>query len=73
MEIPETYLNKFHVEKKQTFEFQEIGTEMSKHFTENIWWIFHKFPLQRIKMAYTVCQEKKIYKLAYLLAVINNL
>ena len=73
MKIPEAYLSKFKVEKKQTFEFQEIGKTMQKDFKENIWFVFYKYPLWMIKRAYEVCQEKKIYKLAYLLAVINKL
>ena len=74
MEInTQQYLSKFTVQKKETFEFQEIGKSMQKHFKENIWWIFHKFPLNKIKRAYDVCCEKEIYKLAYLLAVIHKL
>ena len=73
MEIPTNYLNKFKVQDKPTFEFQEIGKTMQKDFKENIWFTFYKYPLWKIKRAYDVCCEKKIYKLAYLLAVINKL
>ena len=66
-------LDKFHVEKKPTFEFQQIGKSMQKDFKENIWFVFFKHPLWKVKRAYDVCCEKKIYKLAYLLAVINKL
>jgi len=64
-------LSKFQVEP-DSHEFTEIGKEMSKHFKENIWWLFHKYPLEKIKDAFQSCQKQEIYTLAYIIGIINN-
>ena len=67
----EQYLKKFKVVKE--FEFQEVGVAMSKDFKQNIWFLFHRFPLKKIQDGYAICQKKEIYTIAYILAVMNNL
>jgi len=72
MQIDPTILNRFTVEPK-SHEFTEVGKEMSKYFKVNIWFLFHRFPLEKIKAAFLVCQKREIYTIAYIVAIMNQL
>ena len=72
MEIDPTILKRMKVEP-DSHEFQIVGKEMSKHFKQNIWWLFHRYPLALIKDAFIVCQKQEVYTIAYIVAVIHNL
>ena len=72
MLIEPNYLLKFKVEK-DSHEFKIIGKEMSKHFKQNIWFLFHKFPLEKIKLAFKACKKQEVYTIAYIVAILNKL
>ncbi len=65
-------LSKYRIEPN-SHEFQSLGKEMSKHFKQNIWFLFHRFPLEKIKSAFKACQKQNVYTIAYIIAIINQL
>jgi len=74
MEInKEQYLKKFKIEKKETFEFQEVGIEWQPFFKESIWFLFHIYPLEKLKLAFKACKKQEVYTIAYMRGIIKNL
>ena len=55
------------------YSFQEVGKQMQEKFDGNIWWLFHRYPEDKIRAAFKVCQERDIYKTGYLIGVLKKL
>ena len=58
---------------KIDYEFQELGIEINQQIKGNIWWLFYKYPIGKIRQAYKVCQERGIYNLAFLIGVLKKI
>jgi len=71
----EKYLKKFKITKKQTFEFQEICSNLQKIYGKGIWGLTKKlwFSEEKLRQAHKICKEKGITYIGYLIKVIKNL
>jgi len=58
---------------KADFRFQELGMEMQEYFKQNIWYLFYKYDEFQIKDAFTICKNKGIKKINYLVGIIRRL
>ena len=69
--------NKELKKHKIDYSFQELGITISQYFPKNqhkwMWSMFYKYSENQIRQAFKVCQEKKIYNIAYLKGVLKNL
>lgn len=61
-----------HKAKNVKYEYQDLGIEMSLYFKGNIWWIFHKYKVHDIRVAFKKRQEEGVYRIDYLLNDLKN-
>ena len=55
------------------YQYEELAHEMTSKFGRQMYVIFWRYPENKIREAFRVCNEKGIYKVAYLVGIINNL
>ena len=58
--------------KRIDFSYQALGIELQKYFKTNTWWMFHKYPENKIRDAFKVCKERGVNSIGYLIGIIKN-
>ena len=54
-------------------EWQELGHEMSNKFGRQMYFLFYRYPENKIREAYKKCSEKGVYKISHLIENIKEL
>lgn len=85
MNLPPNYIKELK-ERNTTphikHEWQEVGVQWQPYFKENIYSQLLnkkkkdgtlKYPLEKLKAAFRVCQKQEVYTIAYIVGVLNNL
>lgn len=72
MELPT--IEKYTKKKgpNHTANWQLLGEEVSNYFGKPLYWLFHKFPEDKIIDAYKYCKREGISKYQILLALLNK-
>jgi len=75
MQIAQDTLNKFQVQSKVEYEFQELGLELQKVYGRAIWPLFHRkgFTEDKIRRAAVIAKGRGKENLPYLIGIIKKL
>ena len=54
------------------YEFQELGVAMSKEHGKKVWSLFYKYPLDKIRTAWTAYQKQPIKTYPYFIGILKK-
>jgi len=72
----EQYLSRFTVKEnlnEKDARSKELCKQWQPFFKENIYWLPHRYTLERAKTAFQACHKQQKYTIAYFRGIINNL
>lgn len=75
MEDIKSKLGKYQIKKpasKIKYSYQALGKELQEYFKTNVWWLFHKYPEQKLYEAYKACQAQNKTEFRYLLGILKK-
>jgi hypothetical protein len=58
--------------KNFRYEWTAMADELSRFYKKNCYWLFWKYPKQKIYEAHRECERRKIASIKYLLAILKH-